>query len=48
MDNIIFMKDGQIEMEGTHLQMLERQVHYRRLNELERPVIDANEPVARV
>lgn len=37
MDELIFMENGQITMQGSHEQLLAREEHYRRLVELDRP-----------
>lgn len=37
MDEVIFMENGQVEMRGTHAELMERQPRYRKLYELDRP-----------
>lgn len=37
MDEVIFMENGQITMQGSHEQLLEQEERYRRLIELDRP-----------
>lgn len=37
MDEVIFMENGQVEMRGTHAELMEREPRYRRLYELDRP-----------
>lgn len=37
MDEIIFMENGEIEMRGTHAELMERNPRYRRLYHLDRP-----------
>ncbi|MEK4003540.1 thiol reductant ABC exporter subunit CydC [Paenibacillus sp. FSL H3-0333] len=37
MDEVIFMENGQVEMRGTHAELMERESRYRRLYELDRP-----------
>ncbi|MFC6647684.1 thiol reductant ABC exporter subunit CydC [Paenibacillus rhizoplanae] len=37
MDEVIFMENGQVEMRGTHSELMEREPRYRRLYELDRP-----------
>ncbi|PYY29322.1 ABC transporter CydDC cysteine exporter family permease-ATP-binding protein CydC [Paenibacillus illinoisensis] len=37
MDEVIFMENGQIAMQGSHEQLLAREERYRRLVELDRP-----------
>jgi ATP-binding cassette subfamily C protein CydC len=37
MDEVIFMENGQITMQGSHEQLLDREERYRRLLELDRP-----------
>ncbi|WP_405105701.1 thiol reductant ABC exporter subunit CydC [Paenibacillus sp. FSL K6-1217] len=37
MDEVIFMENGQVEMRGTHAELMEQQPRYRRLYELDRP-----------
>ena len=34
MDEVIFMENGQVEMRGTHAELMEREPRYRRLYEL--------------
>lgn len=43
MDEVIFMENGQVEMRGTHAELLATQPRYRKLYELDRPgqVLDA-------
>ncbi|CAM4432729.1 thiol reductant ABC exporter subunit CydC [Paenibacillus typhae] len=38
MDEVIFMENGQVEMRGTHAELMEREPRYRKLYELDRPV----------
>ncbi|MDF9839742.1 MULTISPECIES: thiol reductant ABC exporter subunit CydC [unclassified Paenibacillus] len=38
MDEVIFMENGQVEMRGTHTELMEREPRYRKLYELDRPV----------
>lgn len=44
MDEVIFMENGQVEMRGTHAELLATQPRYRKLYELDRPgrVLDAD------
>ncbi|WP_342563642.1 thiol reductant ABC exporter subunit CydC [Paenibacillus sp. FSL R7-0345] len=44
MDEVIFMENGQVEMRGTHDELMDRAPRYRKLYELDRPVqfIDAD------
>lgn len=46
MDEVIFMENGQVEMRGTHAELMEREPRYRKLYELDRPVqfMDADAP----
>ena len=37
MDEVIFMENGQVEMRGTHAELMEKQPRYRKLYELDRP-----------
>ncbi|MEK3880883.1 thiol reductant ABC exporter subunit CydC [Paenibacillus sp. FSL M7-0420] len=37
MDEVIFMENGQVEMRGTHAELMEQQPRYRKLYELDRP-----------
>ncbi|SDD64225.1 ATP-binding cassette, subfamily C, CydC [Terribacillus halophilus] len=39
MDEIIFLEEGKIKMRGTHAQLLQESLHYRRLYELDRPAV---------
>ncbi|QLG37944.1 thiol reductant ABC exporter subunit CydC [Paenibacillus sp. E222] len=46
MDELIFMENGQITMQGSHAQLLAREERYRRLLELDRPGwSDGQQPV---
>ncbi|MEK4045900.1 thiol reductant ABC exporter subunit CydC [Paenibacillus sp. FSL H8-0048] len=37
MDEVIFMENGQVEMRGTHAELMKQQPRYRKLYELDRP-----------
>ncbi|QSF45079.1 thiol reductant ABC exporter subunit CydC [Paenibacillus tianjinensis] len=37
MDEVIFMEHGQVEMRGTHAELMDREPRYRKLYELDRP-----------
>ncbi|WP_310830833.1 thiol reductant ABC exporter subunit CydC [Paenibacillus pedocola] len=37
MDEVIFMENGQVEMRGTHAELMDREPRYRKLYELDRP-----------
>lgn len=37
MDEVIFMENGQVEMRGTHAELMDKEPRYRRLYELDRP-----------
>jgi ATP-binding cassette subfamily C protein CydC len=37
MDEVIFMENGQVEMRGTHAELMDKEPRYRKLYELDRP-----------